>query len=138
MNLKTGAIVFLVILTLTAAALGWIAHAVQTWAVPAESLLAESQAANQRGETDLAFRLLVKGAFYSDRPEAFVSAAADPDHQEYLKGIESLRRGQLDDAERRFSRVAQSDSKLLAVRAQIRIEEMRYRTGIPNSARIPF
>lgn len=138
MNLRNGFIAFAGILALTAAALWWGATRIRDISAPSDRLLAESAEAAARGEMDLAFRTLVKGAFYCDRPERFVEAASDEGSRDYLKGIVALRRNAMPDAERWFGQAARSASPLIAARARVRLEEMRYGAGIPNSERIPF
>lgn len=139
MTIKQAGLAFLLILVLCAGSLRVASNAFVRRAVPVEETLASAREAMARGETDLAWRKILKGVTYSGEPAPFLAiASGDPPLESYLKGIDRLRERRLREAEDQFARAAESDSPLLAVRARIRLQEMRYGTGVPNAGKIPF
>lgn len=139
MTIRKALSVFAAILAVLAASIHFAAKFVVERSMPPDKLIEAVRQAESRGESDLAIRLRIKGVYYSGDPRRFVepssgTAAIDG----YLAAILAMREGRPAEAEELFGRVANTDSPLLAARARIRLEEMRYRTGFPNADRIPF
>lgn len=108
-------------------------------AVSADGLERSIREAYDRGEPEFAARLLLKGVGFSGSPEKFINlAAGDKPLEFYLKGVAAHMSGRMSAAESHFLSASRSDSPLIAARAAIHLEEIRYRTGIPHAEKIPF
>lgn len=108
-------------------------------AVPAGEMMDRIREAESRGEADLAMRISVKAVFYSADPKSFIDHAGTvPMFQKYLRAVHLMRQGHTDAAEPFLMNVTHSDSPLLAARARGRLDEYRYRAGVPCSERIPY
>ncbi len=107
-----------------------------------DDLASEIRRARESGESDFAQRLLIKGAFYSKNPETLIRTVSDdPQLEAYLRAIVALRPDRpkgWPDPEAELRKAADGPSPLLAARAAIRLEQIRYKTAIPNAERIPF
>ncbi|OGH59270.1 MAG: hypothetical protein A3G34_03025 [Candidatus Lindowbacteria bacterium RIFCSPLOWO2_12_FULL_62_27] len=139
MSLRSAALAFFVLLGLVAAALGAASRMIVRRSVPVEPFLSAARASESRGELDLAGRLMVKGVFYSAEPERFIQLAAPKSaFADYLNGLLAIRRVDLSGAEGFLSRAAASGAPLLATRAKLRLDHVRYGTGLPHMEEIPF
>ncbi len=139
MKLRNALVIFVTILAVVSATLHFIATTVLRRSASTEFFQTSIQQALERGETDLAGRLLAKGVYYASEPEKILNLpVGQPALHDYLKAMTAVRDGNYRDAEILFGRAASSGNPLLASRAKIRLEEMRYGTGLPHAERIPF
>lgn len=138
MSLRTALAVFAALFAVTSAALWGSAKFIVARSVPPQALMSGIRAALDRGETDLAGRLLVKAVFYSGNPDPFIRlASTQPGLADYLAAIDAVRRRPAD-AESALNRARSRGSPLIEARAKIRLEEMRYGAALPNADRLPF
>lgn len=139
MKFRTTVMVFFILFAVVSAALWFMARTVIARSVPPNLILTAAREALQREESDLAGRLIIKGIFYCRDPEPFLTLAeGQPALQDYAKAVEQLRGGPSEAAEKWLERAAASGTPLLAARAKIRLDEIRYGTGMPNADRLPF
>lgn len=139
MSVRASLGLFFAILVFAAATIKFSAGMFLGRAVSADGLERSIREAYDRGEPEFAARLLLKGVGFSDSPEKFIGlAAGDKPLESYLKGVAAHMSGRMTDAESHFLSASRSDSPLIAARAAIHLEEIRYRTGIPHAEKIPF
>ena len=139
MTIRRGLGIFVVVFALTLLSVRAGSHFVVERSMRSDRQLLALRQAESAGESDFAMRLRIKGVYYSEDPKIFMEPpSGTPAVDQYLKGLFELRTGRYDEAERLFGLAAESDSPLVAARAKIRFDEMRYRTGFPNAERLPF
>ena len=139
MSIRRGIWTFLGLFAVVSIALHVSSGILVERAVDPERLEASIRRANSQGERALASRLQFKGIFYSGEPKRFIGhSSGDPALENYAMGLRDHHEGHPREAESHFMKSEESDSPVLAALSKIRLEQIRYGTGIPHSEKIPF